>query len=95
MRNEVASKHLWGYTFEEAGARAFLLALTGGNFTGHERFFILAPTIGSLTPTEELVKTWFPNAEIRKPLPDNTGVIDCSKAERLLGWKHDQEVVTN
>ncbi|QRW19034.1 3-beta hydroxysteroid dehydrogenase/isomerase family protein [Rhizoctonia solani] len=38
--------------------------------------------------TEELAKRYFPDAVLRKKFGPQDGLFDCSKAERLLGWKH-------
>ncbi|KZT41245.1 NAD(P)-binding protein [Sistotremastrum suecicum HHB10207 ss-3] len=91
MPQEEAHKHLWGYTFESAGIRAFLLAVTAGDFTGHERFFVIAPKIGSRIKTSELIGEFFPNAEIKKELAHDEAAINSSKAERFFGWRHDDD----
>lgn len=86
-----AHKHLWGYTFESAGIRAFLLAVTAGDFIGHERFFVIAPKIGSRIRTEDLIAEFFPDATIKKELAPDEAAIDSSKAYRFFGWKHDED----
>lgn len=81
------SKHLWGYTLIGAAAQACLLSLTAG-FKGAEAFFIVGPDTTSELPSLELAQRFFPNVPIRGDLSGNRGFYDCSKAERLLGWKH-------
>ncbi len=82
------AKHLWGYTLAEAAARACLLSLTAG-FAGHEVFFIVAPDTVTDSPSLELAHTYFPDVPVRGDLGGNRSFFNCSKAERLLGWKHD------
>jgi len=83
---------LWGWNTYNAIARAFFQAVTFDNpewVTGHEVFFIVSSRIGSRRHPKEVIKEWFPNAEVRKEFGEEEGLYDCSKAERLLGWKHD------
>jgi UDP-glucose 4-epimerase len=85
---EGAIKHLWAYTNSLAAAHACLLSLTAG-FRGHEVFYIAAPDTVFDTPSLELAQQHYPNVEIRGDLSGNRSFFDSSKAERLLGWKHD------
>ncbi|MCU0492778.1 MAG: NAD(P)-dependent oxidoreductase [Chloroflexaceae bacterium] len=84
---EAHIKHLWAYTLLEAAARACLLSLTA-DFRGHEAFYIVAPRTTESVPSLELAQRHFPNVPIRGDLAGNAGFFDCSKAERILGWKH-------
>ena len=86
---DVVAKHLWGYTRLDATARACLLALTP-RFQGHEAFYIVAPDTMLETPSLDLARQYFPNVPIRGDLSGNRSFFDCAKAERLLGWKHDE-----
>ncbi|KAI0682660.1 NAD(P)-binding protein [Cerioporus squamosus] len=83
---------LWGYVQEDAGAEAFLLAVTGeeGKWSGHERFFITAPDTASEVPSVELWQKFWKDVPIKegKDLTGQKGFFDCSRAERLLGWVH-------
>jgi UDP-glucose 4-epimerase len=83
------AKHLWGYTRFDSAARACLLAVQAG-FKGHEVFYIVAPTTVADRPSMELKQQFFPDVPLRSELPGNRAFIDCGKAERLLGWKHDE-----
>jgi len=83
----VAAKHLWAYTRLDAAAHACLLSLTA-DFRGAEAFYIVAPDTAVEQPSLELARQYFPAAVIRGDLSGNNGFFDCSKAERLLGWKH-------
>ncbi|MCC7165228.1 MAG: NAD(P)-dependent oxidoreductase [Anaerolineae bacterium] len=84
---EAAIKHLWAYTLLGEAARACLLSLTA-DFKGHEVFYIVAPRTVSSEPTLSLVRQYYPNTELRREFPDNAGLFDCGKAERILRWRH-------
>jgi len=82
------SKSLWGYVRADATSRACLLGLTA-NLTGHEAFCIVAPDTCVDEPSLALAQRYYPAVHIRGDLSGTRGFFDCSKAERLLGWKHD------
>lgn len=86
-------KDLWGWVSLSASAHACLSALTvpESQFpTGHETFFIVAPTTQSRRSSRELIREAYPELE-RHLLGDgwdeHRGFFDTTKAERLLGWK--------
>jgi UDP-glucose 4-epimerase len=87
-QTEAASKNLWAYTLHSATARACLLSLTA-DFKGHEAFYIVAPDTISEIPSLELKQKFFPEVPLRADLSGNKSFFNSSKAERLLGWKHD------
>ncbi|TFK49915.1 NAD(P)-binding protein [Heliocybe sulcata] len=87
---------LWGYVQEDEGARAFLLAISpenDQNWSGHEIFFIVASETRGMREAKDsaaLKEEWWPDVPCRegwKP-EGKGGFFDCSKAARLLGWKH-------
>ena len=83
------TKNLWAYTLLSAAAKACLLALTA-DFKGHEVFYIAAPeTVIADTPSLELAQKHFPGVPVRGDLSGHKSFFNSSKAERLLGWKHD------
>ena len=82
-------KVMWGWTSYDAAARASLLGLTA-DFEGHQVFYIVAPEIMRNRPSLDLIKQYFPNVPLRVDFSGQRGFFDCSKAERLLGWKHNQ-----
>lgn len=88
-----ASKHLWAYTLYESAARACLLALDAP-FKGHEVFYITAPDTVMDLPSLELAARFFPNVPIRGDLGGNRSFFSTAKAERMLGWRHDPEVLS-
>lgn len=86
---DVAVRHIWAYTLLKEASRAFLLSLTA-NFTGHEVFYIAAPITAAAQPSTELAHQYYPSTEIRGDLSDHKAFFNCSKAERILGWKHQE-----
>jgi UDP-glucose 4-epimerase len=85
------AKHLWGYTRADAAAGACLASLTAG-FAGHEAFYLVAPrTMMPERPTADLVLEHFPDVPLRRSLRGEEGLYDCSKAARLLGWRHPED----
>jgi UDP-glucose 4-epimerase len=85
-----AAKHLWAYTTPVAAARACLLSLSAP-FKGHEVFYIVAPNTTMDVPTLELAERFFPEVPIRGDLSGTRSFFNSSKAERILGWRHDEE----
>ena len=88
-QTKAAIKNLWAYTLQSAAARACLLALTA-DFKGHEVFYITAPDTISDIPSLELKQKYFPDVPVRGDLSGNKSFFNSSKAEHLLGWKHNQ-----
>jgi len=84
-----AIRHLWAYTLLREASRACLLSLTV-DFTGHEVFYITAPYTAAAQPSADLAREYYPNTEIRGDLSDQNSFFNCSKAERILGWKHQE-----
>ena len=85
----VAIRHLWAYTLLREASRAFLLSLTS-DFTGHEVFYVTAPTTATEKSSMELARQHYPRTEIRGDFSNHLGFFNCAKAERLLGWKHQE-----
>lgn len=85
-----ARKDLWGYTLMESAARACLLALDVP-WKGHEVMYVVGNQHSAQGyNAEEIAKTYFPKTKRKSgPLAPSQGFYDCSKAERLLGWKHE------
>jgi|SRR5579859_977337 len=85
---DFAIKHLWAYTLLSAACRACLLAVTAP-FGGHEVLYIAAPRTVSVVPSLELARQYYPETPIRGELAGQTGFFNCAKAERVLGWRHE------
>lgn len=88
-QTEVGARNLWAYTRLDAAARACLLSLIA-DFKGHEVFYIAAPDTVADMPSLELKQKHFPDVPVRGDLSGHKSFFDSSKAERLLGWKHDE-----
>lgn len=84
-----AIRHLWAYTALREASRACLLSLTA-DFTGHEVFYIVAPRTAVAERSLDLARKHYPHTEVRGDLSGNKGFFDCGKAERLLGWRHEE-----
>jgi UDP-glucose 4-epimerase len=87
------AKHLWAYTLPAAAARACLLGVTA-DFRGHEAFYIVAPDTVTDVPSRELAQRFFPHVPIRGAFEGNCSFFNSGKAERLLGWRHDEQQKT-
>ena len=85
---EEGIKALWAYTNITSAAQACLLSLTA-DFRGHEVFYIVAPESILKLPSLELAQRYYPDTEIRGDFSGSPSFYDSSKAERLLGWKHE------
>jgi hypothetical protein len=93
------SDDLWGYTQRDSAAHAVLLAILPpsslpaseahpkGWTTGHEVFFLVSPKSSEDKTFETLRHRAYPDVLVKEGGPW-TGFFDCSKAERILGWKH-------
>ena len=92
-RGELESKNdLWGYIQRDSAADAFLLAITdeSGRWSGHEVFYIAAPTTAASKDSKDLRQKYWPSVPVKqgKELGGKSGFFNCSKAEKLLGWVH-------
>jgi UDP-glucose 4-epimerase len=83
-------KHLWAYTALPQASRACLLALTA-DFVGHEAFYIVAPRTAAPETSLELAQHHYPDTPVRGDLSGHNSFFDCSKAERVLGWRHKDD----
>ncbi|HEU5100953.1 MAG TPA: NAD(P)-dependent oxidoreductase [Roseiflexaceae bacterium] len=82
-----ATRHLWAYTGLRSASEACLLAL-GADFSGHEVFYIVAPETVAPQPSLDLAREHYPGTAIRGDLSGHAAFFDSSKAERMLGWRH-------
>ena len=88
LPGKVIEKQLWGYVEFQAVARACLLAVTT-DLGGHEVFYIVAPDTMSDTASLTLAADTYPEVPVRGDLSGANGFFDCSKADSILGWRHD------
>ncbi|KAM0786986.1 hypothetical protein ACM66B_002404 [Microbotryomycetes sp. NB124-2] len=86
----------WSWTHTAELADASLKALTTDGWQGAQVFWIIAPRTqpadkGAKLTSQDLASRYFPNTPVREGWFDEDsgrGFFDCSKAEKLLGWKH-------
>lgn len=83
--NEIATANLWSYIDADDAAAAFSHGLDAP-LNGHVAVYLSAPDTFMQQDTMSLVEAAFPDVELRHPLPDHVGVLDCRVAERLLGF---------
>jgi nucleoside-diphosphate-sugar epimerase len=81
-------RHLWAYTLLREAGRACLAALTA-DFKGHEVFYIAAPRTAAPESSLDLARRHYPGTPVRGDLSDHNSFFNCAKAERLLGWRHE------
>jgi UDP-glucose 4-epimerase len=84
-----AIRHLWAYTLLSEASRACLLSLMA-DFSGHEAFYIVAPQTAVTEPSRSLIQKHYPAVPLRGEMADRSGFFDCSKANQLLGWEHQE-----
>ncbi|MEU7000005.1 NAD(P)-dependent oxidoreductase [Nonomuraea sp. NPDC046570] len=79
------ARGLWAYLDTRDAARACLLALEVPGPGAHV-VNVAAPESLVPQPTEELLRRYHPEAEVRSPLPGRTVPVDLSAATSLLGF---------
>lgn len=81
---------LWGWVQSEATAQAFIQAVTieSKKWSGHEAFFIVAPSTTDDEGPVALYEKYWSQVPIKPEKDLERGFFDCSKAERLLEWIH-------
>ena len=78
---------LWTYVDVRDAAASCRLALEA-NLPGHDAFYINTPKILVDRPVEELLAMYYPgDYPVAAHIRGSASPIDCSKAERRLGWK--------
>lgn len=77
----------WTYVDVRDAALACRLSMEYAT-AGHEAFYISAPNIYRKEPIRDLLKACYPDDyPIADHITGDTSPVDCSKAERLLGWQ--------
>ncbi len=82
----VLANNLWGYVDARDAGAACRLAIEGEGF-GFKAFNITAADTLMPKPTEELVRRFLPDTEIRGPLEGRASGFAIDKAARLLNWR--------
>ena len=57
------------------------------DFEGHERFWAVADDTTSAAPTADLVREYYPDAEVRESFEKRQALVTTAKARDLLGWE--------
>ena len=52
-------------------------------------WLLFAPRTAAAEPSLELARRHYPQTEIRGDLSAQKGFFNCAKAERLIGWRHE------
>lgn len=78
--------NLWSYIDARDAAVATRLALAH-EATGFDHFLIANPDTVMTRPTAELLAGRFPALVPSRPLGTHESLLDCSKAQRVLGWR--------
>ncbi len=88
-----ATKDLWAYVDVRDVCEAALLGLTAP-VEGHQAFLLAADDSTAKIPTAEVVAKYYEHMPWPKVSKDEylagnpyRGLVDCSKAKRLLGWQ--------
>ena len=77
--------NLWSYIDARDGAQAVRLGLEREG-TGKEVFVIASPDTVMTTPTMDLVKQYYPDLELKRPIEGHETLLSIDKARRLLGY---------
>ena len=78
---------LWSYIDARDVATA-CQAWIESDIQGFEAFNVSADDVCVTTETKKLIAEHYSHVtDIRGDLPDRTGLVDCSKLKRMLGWK--------
>lgn len=84
--DEAAYGAFWTYVDVRDAAASCRLSMEYDT-PGHEAFYISAPNIYRKEPIEDLLTKFYPGEyPIADDIKGNRSPVDCSKAERLLGW---------
>jgi nucleoside-diphosphate-sugar epimerase len=84
-RHEHWFRHLWGYIEVRDAAAACRLGIEA-NGLGFEPFNVVAADTLVDAPTEDVIRTYAPTVELRRPIPGTSSAFSTEKARRLLGW---------
>jgi nucleoside-diphosphate-sugar epimerase len=77
--------NIWGWVDVRDAARAFRLGLEA-DMSGFHPINIVASDTLRREPTEELMRSFVPDAEIRAPMPGTTSGWNIDRARDLLSW---------
>jgi len=78
---------LWAYTDVRDVARAFRLAIEAEDLANEAFFISAADSLTDRNILDLVSQHYGEGIEIRKPLPGNSSLIDCSRAKEVLGYQ--------
>ena len=82
---EQGANGLWGYVDLRDAARACRLAIAAEPFGFAPLNIVAADTLSSL-PTEEAIRRYTPETEVRQPMPGFSGGFAIDRARAVIGW---------
>lgn len=82
----MAATESWSYLDVRDAAQAVFRALIAQT-TGARPIFVAAPQILAPYPTEDLIRRYHPDSEIRRPIPGRETPIDLGPSAELLGFQ--------
>jgi nucleoside-diphosphate-sugar epimerase len=85
-QTELVARDLWGYLDARDAAAAFVAAVERP-IAGHRRIYVSAADTFMDVETAALVRSAYPNAEIRRSLMGFDSVFDLSEACAILGFE--------
>jgi nucleoside-diphosphate-sugar epimerase len=83
---EKGPRNLWSYIDSRDSAQAFRLAIEK-KIIGHQVYYIAAKKTRCKVPSIDLIKKYYPNAELKAPFTGYESLENTKKAETLLGFK--------
>lgn len=93
QEQDIQRKNAWAYCDVRDAAKACLLALEKDNL-GYQIFHITAPDTIMPDLSEDLVKKYFPNLYLKRPIQGHETLMAIDKAKQILGyepaysWRH-------
>lgn len=87
---ELGAWNLWSYIDVRDCASAFRVAIEK-NIKGHQVYYIAAKNTRMQIRSIELIRKYYPDAELRIPFTGFESLENTEKAERLLGWKAEHK----
>jgi UDP-glucose 4-epimerase len=85
--DQEGARMLWGYVHLQDAARACVLALRpSSDRQPFEALVVAAGDTWAREPTEQLLDEYSPQSQRRAGFPGTTGLFDCSRAARVIGW---------
>ncbi len=84
--DSAAASNLWAYV-DARDVAAACLAWIEADRQGFEAFGVAADDVCVATPTDELLRQYYPATTLRREINGNKGLINCQKLKTMLGWQ--------